>query len=352
MMKKQILCLCACLLLTACGTTAPPLIDSQTAQDSAGVQTSAPDSSEPEMPVRLAADWSNWVDGSLPYAPGESVNLLVQKQGSDGLTPMVGAAAKLSGDPVSVWVNYKVGLDFPAPAEALTTCMVLINGQLCDFSLDGKQSSNGILTKQTVLDTELAENLVIRDCTLQAENNTLTFYMIDYFPQRGRTSAISITRTFTSETVKTQSSAITYPDSADGLKITNAADITQDEREALLRESSNFQGQQLRFEEMKNCTHVAADSPTAYRYISRGNTTDEPAANSTLLCAVLRNGEPISAFGGKTLLQIPVTADLICAEIPFQAGLQAGEYSHITFLIFDEANNVDHYSEKLYYAED
>lgn len=352
-MKKNILCLCACLLLTACGRTAPPLIGSEAAHDSAPLQTSAPDASEPEAPATLAADWSNWVDGSLPYSYGCRMNLLVPEQSTDGLTPMVGAAANLSGDPVSVWVNYTIELDgYSVPGDARMTCLVSVNGQLCDFTLDGRQSDGGILTKQTAINTEHLENLVIEDCTIQAENNTLTFYLIAYFPQRGRMTASPITRTFTSETVKTQSSAITYPDSADGLKIINAADITQDEREALLKESSNFRIQQLRFEEMKNCSHVAADSPTAYRYISRDNTTDEPAANSTLLCAVLRNGEPIPAFGGNPLLQIPVTADLICAEIPFQAGLQAGEYSHITFLIFDEANNVDHYSEKLYYAED
>lgn len=352
-MKKQILCLCACLLLTACSTTAPPLIENGPAQDSTQTQISAPDSSAVQPPVTLASDWSNWVDGSLPYSYGCRMNLLVPEQSTDDLTPMVGDAAKLSGDPVSVWVNYMIDLDgYSAPGDAPLTCLVSVNGQLCDFTLDGRQSSGGILTKQTAINTEHLENLVIEDCTLQAENNTLTFYLIAYFPQRGRTTASPITRTFTSETVRTQSRTITYPDSADGLQITNAADVGQTEREALLKESSNFRIQQLRFEEKKNCRHIAADSSTAYRYINNDRSTDGPAANSTLLCAVLRNGELIPAFGDSPLLQIPVTPDLVCAEIPFQAGLQAGEYSHITFLIFDEANNINHYSENLYYAED
>lgn len=306
----------------------------------------------------LAPDWSNWTDGSMPGAYGGGINLWKSADG-DETNPVdaVGKNIMLDGEVMAndgildVFLRYSLTEgEYDGEKTMNTVVLVTVNDELCDFVLGGRRSENGLLIAEKPMDIDLVEALTVEECNLVKGDNELAVHVAVYFPS-GHSWASSVSRTFVSEVEKDCSVDYGF----DVRELTGSEVVTgegKDDREIRhwLGKTTDFLYEKLSFDSSKRCMTVATDSEIKMSFPNqRGDKT--PVARQTIIL-ILKNGQPIGAWGGETIGCLSLGEEDLNVTLPITLEKKAGDYTHLSFVLFDGADDMGTFaSERLFWFQ-
>ncbi len=289
----------------------------------------------------LASDWSNWADGSMPGAYGGGINLW-KSAGEDSSNSTEAAIKNVIMDrevitkdgTLEVFLKYSLtegAYDGEKTMKAVV--LVTVNDKICDFSLGGQVSENGLLIAEKPMDTDLVEALTIEDCNLMKGDNELAVHVAVYFPS-GHSFASSISRIFVSEVEQTCDADYGY----DVRRLSGSVVETsegKDDREirSLLGKNTDFLYNKLSFNSSNRCMTVATDSEIQMSFPNqRGE--QKPVSRQGIVL-ILKNGEPIGAWDGEIIGSLELSDTDLNVTLPITVGKEAKEYAHLSFVFFD-----------------
>ncbi len=290
----------------------------------------------------LAPDWSNWADGSMPGGYGGGINLWKSNvKGNMNRTEevvknvMLDRAVTTKDGTLNVFLNYSFTEgEYEGEKTMNTVVLVTINDEICDFTLGGQKSENGLLMTEKPMGVELTDALSVEDCSLVKGDNELAVHMAVYYPS-GHASAASISRIFVSEVEQTCSTDYGY----DVRELSGSEVVTsdgKDDREVRhwLGKTQDFLYEKISFEEAKRCMNVATDSEIKMSFPNVRGETGAVARQAMVL--VLKNGQPIGAWDGNTIGSLVLGEADLNVTLPITTEKQAEDYAHLTFVFFDE----------------
>ena len=289
----------------------------------------------------LAPDWSNWADGSMPGGYGGGINLWKSNvKGNMNRTEevvknvMLDRAVTTKDGTLDVFLNYSFTEgEYEGGKTMNAVVLVTVNDELCDFTLGGQKSENGLLIAEKPMGAELTEALSVEDCNLVKGDNELAVHAVVYYPS-GHASAASISRIFVSEVEQTCSTDYGY----DVRELSGSEVVTsegKDDREIRwwLGKTQDFLYEKISFEEAKRCTAVATDSEIKMSFSNTRGETGAVARQATVL--VLENGQPIGAWDGEKIGSLVLGKEDMNVTLPITIEKKAEEYAHLTFVFFD-----------------
>ncbi len=289
----------------------------------------------------LAPDWSNWADGSMPGGYGGGINLWKSNvKGNMNRTEevvknvMLDRAVTTKDGTLDVFLNYSFTEgEYEGEKTMNAVVLVTVNDELCDFTLGGQKSENGLLIAEKPMGAELTEALSVEDCNLVKGDNELAVHAVVYYPS-GHASAASISRIFVSEVEQTCSTDYGY----DVRELSGSEVVTsegKDDREIRrwLGKTQDFLYEKISFEEAKRCTAVATDSEIKMSFSNTRGETGAVARQATVL--VLENGQPIGAWDGEKIGSLVLGKEDLNVTLPITIEKKAEEYAHLTFVFFD-----------------
>lgn len=295
----------------------------------------------------LAPDWSNWADGSMPGSFGGGINLWKSAGGdSTNSVEEIGKNVMLDGEVVTkdgtleVYLNYFFDIEKPQRKAMMNTVvLVTVNDEVCDFTLDGQKSENGLLLAEKPLGAELTEALLVEDSRLVKGDNELAVHMAVYYPN-GHASAASVSRIFVSEIER--ESSVSYDcdvRTLDGSEVVTSDGKDDREIRHLLGMSSDFLYEQSSFDSSKRCTTVADDSDIKMSFPNQRGKKEAVARQAIVL--VLKNGQPIGAWDGETIGSLVLNEADLNVTLPITLKKNAEEYAHLSFVFFDADSDID-----------
>ena len=333
-LKCIVLSIFLCFSLIGCSSSDEKLINNDSGE------TVTEDTTDVKKDKEVLPDWSNWTKSSLSYPYGGAINLVADENKSIMTTDSV----KVIDGKLTVYANYVNSLDYyEYDGSFKSTVVVIVNGKVCDFELDGMKSSMGRMIFEHEYETEYLEKLTVSDCDFKKGENTISVLCANYYPQIGHSSGLYITKNFYSDTEKTQSSTLTL----------NASELTGAEfvnGKIAPVASSDFIYEQIFFDDSKRCTTVPQNGVSGIKQINAlpGNTK---TLDRNVICLVMKNGELLPAWNGSELLQIEFTTDIISASLPITNTIENGEYALLSYFIFDIENDNFIPIDRLFYGE-
>lgn len=299
----------------------------------AGCKKTPPLKTENEIPVRVtegptliptvAPDWSNWVPG---MAGGMAANLYMD---ADQNTVMRDGEAKAEQGTLSVFLGHRWDLSgYQDAGKVNILYLVAVNGEICDFELNGQASEQGMLVVRDMeLEQDYMDSFVIRGCSMVEGENTFVVHQVAYFPNIGHTLANGMKRTFLSETTEGQTSeySLLFEDLEGAEIVTEDIDLqpgagTTEERE--------FRAQKISFSAPNCCMTIAADGGLKIEFTNRGHAGSD---NYGAVCLMLRNGELVPTWDGHLLLELPMSRkDKV--TLPVSIPMVSGEHAQMTFV--------------------
>ena len=290
----------------------------------------------------LAPDWSNWADGSMPGGYGGGIELW-KSSGRDEKNPVDTVAKNSMSDrevisedgTLDVFVNYSFTVgEYKGKETMNTVVLVTVNDEVCDFTLGGQTSENGLLVTEKPMGEELTEALSVKDCSVMEGENELAVHMAVYFPC-GHTQAASESCIFVSECEK--ESSVTY--GTDVRMLTGSEVVTnedKDDREIAhwLGKTEDYLYEKLSFDSSKRCMTVGTDSEIKMSFPNQRRSEKEPVARKAFVLA-LKNGQPIGAWDGETIGGLVLGEEDLNVTLPLTIEKKAGDYAHVSFVLFD-----------------
>ena len=318
--------LTACLLLTAC-TSGAPLYTA----DSSGA--SAETQSYKKYPLRAHEKDSG--------ENGEGYGMLTFTHESDEakkLTEIDRTALPVEDGSLKMYLN--VLAYTPKPLTA--TFFLFWNGEVYDFTLDGKQSTDGMITMEVKDDKDYVIPFEVNDLPVQEGNNTFYFSSVFYgektgkypVPQRyeghfqseeARSGRAPLRAASESELAPGQISTKTERADAIQYRTVNS--------EAVI--SSKWQNYQLH------------PNPIFYLNASNIRNQDDPCNRSGIMLIFI-DGKPQACFDGCMYGKISLTDKEYRKEFAFPTSFQAGE-KHAVLLLYSETE-VDKVDSSMLYA--
>ena len=294
----------------------------------------------------LAPDWSNWADGSMPGSYGGGINLWKSNDSDESdrteaviKNVMLDREVTTKDGSLEVFLDYSFTVEEYKGDETMNAVIIVtVNDEICDFTLNGQKSENGLLITEKPMGAELTEALWVEDCSLVKGENELAVHMAVYFPS-GHSFASSISRTFVSEVER--NSGVDY--GYDVSKLTGSEIVTsdgKDEREInhWLGTTRDFTYEKLSFDSTKRCITVAVDSDIKMSFPNKRGETGAVARQAMVL--VLKNGQPMGVWDGKMIGELDLGKADLCVTLPITMEKKAEEYAHLTFVFFDEKYDV------------
>ncbi|MBP3618692.1 MAG: hypothetical protein J6J38_11700 [Lachnospiraceae bacterium] len=290
----------------------------------------------------LAPDWSNWADGSMPGGYGGGIELW-KSFGGDEKNSADTVAKNIMSDweviskdgTLDVFLNYSFTAgEYKGKKTMNTVVLVTVNDEVCDFTLDGKASENGLLVTEKPMGEELTEALSLKDCSVVEGENELAVHVAVYFPC-GHTWAASDSCIFVSESEK--ESSVNY--SADVRTLTGCEVVTsedKDEREIAhwVGKTEDYLYEKISFDSSKRCMTVGTDSEIKMSFPNQRRSEKEPVARKAFVLA-LKNGQPIGAWDGETIGSLVLGEEDLNVTLPLTIEKKAGDYAHVSFVLFD-----------------
>ena len=305
----------------------------------------------------LAPDWSNWADGSMPGGYGGGINLWKSASGEEtNSVDDVGRNVMLDGEVMAndgildVFLKYSfTEEEYDGEKTMNTVVLVTVNDELCDFILGGSRSVNGLLIAEKPMDIDLVEALTVEDCNLVKGDNELAVHVAVYFPS-GHSWASSVSRTFVSEVEKECSTNYGFDiRTLDGSEVVTSEGKDEREIRYWLGKPTDFIYNKLSFDESKRCMTVGTDSEIKMSFPNQRRGEKEPVARKTLLL-VLRNGQPIGAWNGEIIGGLVLGEVDLNVTLPLTIEKKAGDYAHVSFVLFDGDNDMGTFvTERLFY---
>lgn len=337
-LKCILLSIFLCFSLIGCSSSDEKLINNDSAVISG--ETVTEDNTDIKKDKEVLPDWSNWTKPSLSYPYGGSINLVADENKSIMNTDSV----KVIDGTLTVYMNYVNSLDnYEYVGSFRSTVVVIVNGKVCDFELDGVKSSMGRMIFEHEYETEYLEELTVSDCDFKKGENTISVLCANYYPQIGHSSGLYITKNFYSDIEKMQSRTLTV----------NASELTGVDfvnGEKVPVEPSDFIYEQISFDNSKRCTTVPQNGVNGIKLMN-ALPGDTKTLNRNVICLVMKNGELLPAWNGSELLQIEFTTDIISASLPITNTIENGEYALLSYFIFDIENDNFIPTDRLFYGE-
>ena len=345
---KRLFILIIAIMLSGCGDSQPLVGSSlnESTNETLTEESISDDQSDSSIPSgnndRVLPDWSNWMNGGFSY-PGMAVNLF---ESSDPTLPVTDKTHMPDGK-IKIYIGYNIESGEKFNDDAIMTTFVSVNGELCDFTLDGAASGKGVLVKNTAVNKDIVEELTVSDHSLTVGENEIAVMLAAYFPQTGHSQAIQISRRFISDTEATLSDKLTaaerYPEQ---IKYTDSSDSST------LVGSNNYVFAQLRFESERLCSYVKAGTEIGFHFVN-SNEAQDNGVKRDLLFTVLENGRPIKLWNGLEYAAVSAEQEDYALDIPVTVLEAAEKYTHLTVCIFDlndEGRAISY--EHLFYTED
>lgn len=290
----------------------------------------------------LAPDWSNRASEEMPGAYGGWLNLW-KSRGGVGTdwnkkvlsNAMLDRSVTTKDGTINVFLNYSfTENEYKGEKTMKTVMLVTVNDEICDFTLDGQTSEQGLLITEKPMGVELTEALSVKDCGLLEGDNELAVHMVVYYPS-GFASATSISRIFVSEVEQTCNADYGY----DVRELSGSVVVTsegKDDREirSWLGKTTDFLYDKISFNSSNRCMTVATDSEIQMSFPNQSG-DEEPVARQGIVL-VLKDGEPIGAWDGETVGYISLGEEDLNVALPITVDKQAEDYAHLIFVFFDE----------------
>ena len=345
---KRLFILIIAIMLSGCGDSQPLVGSSlnESTNETLTEESISDDRSDSSIPEdskdHVLPDWSNWLNGGFSY-PGMAVNLF---EATDLNVPVTDKT-HISGGEVKIHLGYNIESGIEFNDNAIMTAFVFVNGEPCNFTLDGAESDKGILVKEAAVNKDIVEELNVSDCSIADGENEIAVMLAAYFPQTGHSQAIQISRRFISDTEATLSDKLTaaerYPEQ---IKYTDSSDSST------LVGSNNYVFAQLRFESERRCSYVKAGTEIGFHFVN-SNEAQDNGVKRDLLFTVLENGRPIKLWNGLEYAAVSAEQEDYALDIPVTVLEAAEKYTHLTVCIFDlndEGRAISY--EHLFYTED
>ncbi len=335
---KRLFILIIAFMLSGCGD-AQPLVDSGLSESVSADQSDSSISSGNND--RVLPDWSNWMNGGFSY-PGMAVNLF---ESSDPTLPVTDKTHMPDGK-IKIYIGYNIGSGEKFNDDAIMTTFVSVNGELCDFTLDGAASDKGILVKEAPVNKDIVEELTVSDHSLTVGENEIAVMLAAYFPQTGHSQVIQINRRFISDAEAAKSDKPTTAE-----RYPEQIEYTDNSDPSALRESNNYIFKQLRFEAERLCSYVKAGTEIGFHFVN-SNVVGNNGVKRDILYTVLENGRPIKLWNGLEYAAVSAEQEDYALDIPVTVLEAAEKYTHLTVCIFDlndEGRAISY--EHLFYTE-
>lgn len=305
----------------------------------------------------LASDWSNWADGSMPGSYGGGINLWKRNDSDESdrteaviKNVMLDREVTTKDGSLEVFLDYSFTVgEYKGDETMNAVIIVTVNDEICDFTLNGQKSENGLLITEKPMGAELTEALWVEDCSLVKGENELAVHMAVYFPS-GHSFASSISRIFVSEVEQTCDADYGY----DVRKLSGSEVVTsegKDDREirSLLGKTPDFLYEKLSFDSSKRCMTVATDSEIL---MSFSNKKEEESVARKVFVLVLKNGQPIGAWDGERIGSLVLGEEDLNVTLPITIEKKAGDYAHLSFVLFDGEDDMGTVvTERLFYFQ-
>lgn len=249
---------------------------------------------------------------------------------------------------LDVFLNYSFTAgEYKGKETMNTVVLVTVNDEICDFTLDGQASENGLLVTEKPMGEELTEALSLKDCSVVEGENELAVHVAVYFPC-GHTWAASDSCIFVSEVEKNAGTEYGYDvEALAGCEVATSEGKDDREIRSLLGKNTEFRYDKISFNSANRCMTVATDSEIKMSFPNQRGEQKSVARQGIVL--VLKNGEPVGAWDGEVIGKLALTEEDLNVTLPITVEKEAGEYAHLTFVFFDADSDADNFfSEQLF----
>ena len=230
-----------------------------------------------------------------------------------------------------------------ADYSVTTSMMLIVNGQVYDFSVDGKQSTDGILTMDLPYNQDLVYPFDMSGVPVQTGENEMMFWIFPYCEQKNfYLSPQSFTGYFTADKAADGLAPVSTLAQSDirGL-VTETTDGLS--KEEILRPDKllTFTDQQylVSAQDGGRTLTVKANAPLHFEMLNMNN--DLGPSNRSGYCMVFSNGRLLPAFQGKQLAELSFRDTELFYSVPFDTDFHAGDTAFIRCYYVQYENDKD-----------
>ena len=324
-----------CCFLTACGTSEAPLVNvNNSAEESVSSEISSADSNTDEDSLD---DPFEGLDYDAFYGCG-----FEKGTDADGNPVMVDYDnIPVENNAINLTLSSRVQMkEQPAEGKCHAYMLMGINGQLYDFSVDGKASTNGILETDIPVNQDVRVPFEVKDLPAQSGYNTFAFYtVLTDFSTRSY-AIMEYTGTFHADAANEgmQPVSLTAESALQNIETVSTDGKTQDE-------ILNPNGGTIRmfdkdavqsFDDTTGVCSLKQSTPIYYELVNAND--DNGPSNRSGFCLALFNGKPLNIWNGSPLAAVSMKDNELLKRIPMTSDLKPGESGQIGCIYFDLSN--------------
>lgn len=339
MLKRMTSILLACSLcasLSACADSAAPLVD-MTGQES----KSGFDAPAEEQPEDLETETFNMED-SIAF------NLGFSEKTDESGAPVYLLPEDFHAENGSISMNMVTEFRLPKDFSTVvmpSCAMVGINGELYDFTLNGKKSSNGLVQIDIPVGELFSAPLEISGLNLEAgSDNQFMFVLVPFAEDEmlHNLGPFLYDAPLNADRKTDGTSTVSIPDQSQvkNLEIETADGKSQDEILFPHGGATRMFDEKNLLKEMddtSNLLTVRADTQLFLQFPNMNN--ENGPSNRSGVCMVLDGGKPLNAWAGSPLLKMSLTDDDIFVTVPLETAYKSGDKADLWMFYVDLINS-------------
>ena len=334
-MRKHLIYCAAltCCFLTACGTSEAPLVDvNNSAEESVSSEISSADSNTNEESF---ADPFEGMDYDALYGCAYE-----NGTDADGNPVMVDFDnIPVENNAINLTLSSRIQMKEP-PAEGKRHAYMLmgINGQLYDFTVDGKTSSNGILETDIPVNQDAKFPFEVKDIPAQSGDNTFVFYTV--LPEDDSYGIMQYSGTFHADTSNEgmQPVSLTAESAIQNIETVSADGKTQDEimnpNDGMIRMFDQDAVQS--FDDTTGTCKLKQSTQIYYELVNTND--DNGPSNRSGVCLAVFDGKLMNIWNGSPFAAVSMKDNELLKRIPMTSDLKPGESGQIGCIYFDLSN--------------
>lgn len=324
-----------CCFLTACGTSEAPLVDvNNSAEESVSSEISSADSNTNTDEEPFEEPFEE-LDYDAFYGCG-----FENGTDADGNPVMADYDnIPVENNTMSLTLFNRIQMKEP-PAEGKRHAYMLmgINGQLYDFTVDGKTSTNGILETDIPVNQDVRVPFEIKDLPAQSGDNTFAFYTV--LPEEDSYGIMEYTGTFHADAANegVQPVSLTAEAAIQNIETDTADGKTQDEiinpNGGVIRMFDKDAVQS--FDDTTGTCKLKQSTQIYYELVNIND--DNGPSNRSGVCLAVFDGKPMNIWNGSPFAAVSMKDNELLKRIPMTADLKPGESGQIGCIYFDLSN--------------
>ena len=343
MLKRitSILLACSlCALLSACAdNNAVPLVDTATQESQSGFGVF--DAQAEDHPEELETEMFD--TENMP-----AFNLGFSEKTDENGAPVYLLPEDFHAENGRISMNMVT--DFSLPKEFSTEVMpayvmVGINGELYDFTLNGKKSSNGLVQIDIPIGVQHSVPLEITGLNLEAgSDNQFVFVMVPFSEDEllHNLGPFIYDAPLTADKKTTGSPTVSIPDQSQvkGLEIETADGKSQEEIMFPHSGSTRMFDEKDLLKAMDDTSDILTVKADTQLFLQFPNMNNEngPSRRSGI-CMVLDGGKPLNAWAGSPLLKMSLTENDIFVTVPLETAYKTGDKADLWMFYVDLYNS-------------